>query len=359
MLFELDHLPAGLLELSAARLHELLPGPALIHLPGRRPEPLFVSVLLHGNEDTGWLAIGQLLREYAGCELPRALSLFIGNVPAARYNQRFLDGQPDYNRIWTDAPCNEHLPERNMMQRIVEIMKGRSLFASVDIHNNTGINPHYVCVRRFDYRFFQLATLFSRTVVYFTKPDGVQCEAFSALCPAVTLECGQPGQLHGVAHAVEYLNACLNLADIPNHPVAPQDINLFHTVAIVKVPRMASFGFDSKDVDIRLLSDLDHLNFHELPVNTILGWIKPGSNQQLEMWDETGREMSAQFLQIHNGAIRTRVPVMPSMLTVNVKAIRQDCLGYFMESSKEFYDLAMKRASENIQLKDGELLSKH
>jgi hypothetical protein len=353
MPYELDHVPAGLLELGAERLHEILPGPTLIHLTGRRPESLFVCVLLHGNEDTGWLAVRELLREYAGCELPRALSLFVGNVQAARYSQRFLDGQPDYNRIWTDMPGIEHMPERNMTRRVVEIMKARGVFASVDIHNNTGINPHYVCVRRFDHRFFQLATLFSRTVVYFTKPDGVQCEAFSAHCPAVTLECGQPGQTNGVAHAVEYLKACLNLTNISDYPIAPQDINLFHTVATVKVPRATSFGFDSEDVDIRLLKNLDHLNFHELPVNTVLGWIKPGSNKHLEVWDETGHEARARFLQIYNSEIRTLIPVMPSMLTVNANAIRQDCLGYFMESGKEFYEFAMKRASENVPCKEG------
>ena len=74
------HLPDGLLERDARRLHEVLPGPSLIHLPGRRPDPLFVSVLLHGNEDTGWLAAREILRKYRESPLPRALSLFIGNV---------------------------------------------------------------------------------------------------------------------------------------------------------------------------------------------------------------------------------------------------------------------------------------
>lgn len=334
MLHVIDNLPTGLLERDAAELHEILSGPTLIHLSGRRPEPLFVSALLHGNEDTGWLAARTLLREYAGRELPRALSLFIGNVQAARYGQRFLNGQPDYNRIWCDTPIDEHPLEWAMTRQVVEAMSRRAVFASVDIHNNSGYNPHYACVRRLDQRFFHLATLFSRTVVYFTKPDGVQAEPFSGLCPAVTVECGQSGQLHGVEHALDYLKACLNLAEIPNQRIATHDMDLFQTVAIVKVPRDTSFGFNSDDVDIRLPDDLDRLNFHELPVDTVLGWVRPGSHKRLEVWNARGCEVSEQFLRIDNGEIRTASVVMPSMFTLNAGVIRQDCLGYFMESCK-------------------------
>ena len=61
MLTTLDHIPAGFLEASAGGLHQVLPGPTLIHLPGRKPDPLFVSVLLHGNEYTGLKAIQNVL----------------------------------------------------------------------------------------------------------------------------------------------------------------------------------------------------------------------------------------------------------------------------------------------------------
>jgi succinylglutamate desuccinylase len=57
MLTELDYLPDGLLQVEARELYTILPGPTLIHLPGRRDIPLFVSILLHGNEDTGLKAM--------------------------------------------------------------------------------------------------------------------------------------------------------------------------------------------------------------------------------------------------------------------------------------------------------------
>ncbi|VAX03454.1 Uncharacterized protein Clim_1224, partial [hydrothermal vent metagenome] len=57
MLTILDQLPDGLLLCEARNLHRILPEPTLLHLPGQRPQPLFVSVLLHGNETTGLTAI--------------------------------------------------------------------------------------------------------------------------------------------------------------------------------------------------------------------------------------------------------------------------------------------------------------
>ena len=109
--------------------------------------------------------------------------------------------------------------------------------------HNTGINPHYACINRVDNRFLQLASLFSRTVVYFIRPLGVQSMAMSSVCPAVTRECGKPSHEYGTEHAREYLDACLHMSAIPEHPVASHDVDLFHTVAIVKVPDGVSFGF--------------------------------------------------------------------------------------------------------------------
>ena len=51
---EIDYLPEGLLGTPVQGLEALLGGPTLVHLPGRRPEPLFVTVLAHGNEGTGY-----------------------------------------------------------------------------------------------------------------------------------------------------------------------------------------------------------------------------------------------------------------------------------------------------------------
>ena len=258
MLRIFEAVPEGFLDARPEALADLLGGPGLIHLPGRQQPALFVSILLHGNEPTGLLAVQALLKAYAGQELPRALSIFVGNVSAAKENMRRLNQQPDYNRVWG---IDAETAEGRMMAAVLDDMTERGVFASVDLHNNTGLNPHYACINKLTIPFLQLASLFSRTVVYFTRPEGVQSMAFSHLCPAVTLECGQPGQAYGVEHAQDYLAACLNLHEIPTHPVAAHDVSVFHTVSTVKVPEGVSFAYGLRDVQLQFIDDIDHFNF--------------------------------------------------------------------------------------------------
>ncbi|WP_018953340.1 M14 family metallopeptidase [Thioalkalivibrio sulfidiphilus] len=330
MLKELDHLPEGFLDARPSDLEALLGGPTLIHLPGRRPEPLFVSVLLHGNEPAGLEAVQALLRDPPAGGLPRSLSLFVGNVAAARHGLRRLDGQPDYNRVWPGGEGGD-TPEHRLMAAVTERMGELRPFASVDVHNNTGLNPHYACINRLDTPFLQLATLFGRTVVYFVRPRGVQSMAFAELCPAVTLECGKAGDARGVEHAREYITACLQLSEIPTHPVAPHDLDLFHTVAVVKVPETVSFAFSRGDADLCFDPDIDHMNFRELPAGTALGSVRPGGGIGVEARNEIGEEVTETYFGIHQDRLILRRPVMPSMLTLDERVVRQDCLCYLME----------------------------
>ena len=339
MLNVIEAIPEGMLDLEAHELHRALSGPTLIHLKGRLSEPLLVTALLHGNEATGWIAVRELLKQYADKQIPRSLSIFIGNVAAARARLRRLDDQPDYNRIWNGTG----LPEHEMARRVVEEMHARNVFASIDIHNNTGLNPHYSCVNRLDSRYLELAVMFNRTVVYFIQPNSVHSMAMANVCPAVTLECGQPGSQHSVDHAQEYIGACLKLSRITPRPVSAHDIDLFHTRAIVKVPPEFSFKFDDNgavsdndnagddDADIIFVRDADHYNFRELPAGALLGRVRPGSAGRLNVTDETGEDVSERYFTFTDGEIRTNAPVMPSMLTLDLLNIRQDCFCYLME----------------------------
>jgi hypothetical protein len=325
-----NDLPRGFLEATSENLHTVLQGPTLIHLPGKRPEPLFVSALLHGNEDVGLLVIQRLLLKYQDRELPRALSLFIGNVAAARAGQRLLDGQPDYNRIWPGSELPP-TPEHAVMAEVVAQMRARRVFASIDLHNNTGLNPHYACINRIDQRFLQVASLFSRTVVYFQRPRGVQTMAFAELCPAVTCECGKVGDESGVSHAMEFAEACLHLAEIPDHPVHGGDIHVFHTVATLKVPAHIAFSFGDGEAPLRFGEGIELCNFRELPAGTLLAQRRSDSDAYLEVWDEAGRESGEAFLEYSEHEIRLRRNFMPAMLTRDEQVIRQDCLCYLME----------------------------
>jgi hypothetical protein len=325
-----DDLPAGLLESSPEELAGVLRGPTLVHLPGRRPEPVFASVLLHGNEDTGLRAVQAVLREYADRELPRAFSVFLGNVAAARAGARMLEGEPDFNRVWPGSET-EGTPYHAIAEAVVEEMRDRDVFAAVDIHNNTGVNPYYACVTRLDPQSLQLATLFSRTVVYFTRPLGVVTAAFAPLAPSVALECGKPRQDASVTEVAGYLDACLHAVEIPDHPVPEHDLDLYHTVASVTVPSAVAFCFGDCDAPLRFPRDLDRLNFRELPARTALAKVSGAHAVPLVVRDESGNDATAAFLMLEDGELRLRRPVIPAMLTLDEQVIRQDCLCYLME----------------------------
>lgn len=320
--------PEALLQLPSTELWRQLSGPTLFDIPGKHASPLFVTVLLHGNESTGWAAIQTVLRR-CQARSPRRLLLFVGNIEAAKYNVRTLSHQHDYNRSWPGT-LDDSQPEAQLMRDVVDAIRLQKPVASIDIHNNTGHNPHYACVNRWDDQCLQLARLFSRTVVYFERPIGVQSAALSKICPAVTVECGLAGGPEGVAHAADFIQAALALDHLPDRPVPVGDLDLMQTHAIVKVPAGATVSFDGSDADFQFRTDLDRLNFSELEPGTIFGRL--GSRQPQKLLIEPGGPHAdhSEYFTYDGGEIRLGRRSIPAMLTRDIHAIRLDCLGYLM-----------------------------
>lgn len=328
-LHKFEGFPTHLLEMPPQDLWRHLPGPALFHIDGHRSSPLFVSILLHGNESTGWSAVRATLARYGTRGLPRSLLLFIGNIEAAKRNVRTLPHQIDYNRSWPGTLHCE-APEARLMKEVVACVAAQKPFASIDIHNNTGWNPHYACLNRLDEPYLYLARLFSRTAVYFQRPLGVQSAALAPICPAVTVECGLAGGAEGIAHAAEYLEAALSLDHFPEHPLPEGDIDLMQSHAIVKVPVGASVSFDGADAEFCFRPDLDRLNFSELEPGTVLGRLGGSASQRLIVDPGAPDIPRTDYFSYDDGDIRITRRAIPSMLTKDERAIRLDCLGYLM-----------------------------
>lgn len=327
-----DHVPDALLNTAARDLWRLLPGPSLFRIPGRRTDPLFVTVLLHGNEDTGLTAVQEVLRRRRDTMLPRPLIMLVGNIEAAAAGVRTLPGQVDYNRCWPGTP-DAASTEARIMREVTDLVAAERPFASIDIHNNTGNNPHYACVNRLDEPFLHLARLFSHTVIYFEKPLGVQSAALAHYCPSITIECGRPGVPAGTAHAAELIEAALSLSHFPEHPVPEGDVDILQTFAILKVPEGASFSFDGSDADFRLRADLDHLNFSELEPGASFGHIADGGRHRLLVAPGADHDIGGDldgYFSYQGGDITLARPAVPAMLTLDPDAVRLDCLGYLM-----------------------------
>lgn len=327
-LYTPEGIPDGLLDLPAADLHRLLPGPTLLHLRGRRRPPLFTAVLQHGNETVGWEAVRHLLSGYRG-DLPRDWLVFIGNVAAARHGFRRLDDQPDYNRCWPGTPHADE-PVSQLLDGLTERMRRRGIFASVDVHNNSGRNPHYAVVNALRPATLNLAALFSRTALFFTIPNGVQSAAFETFCPAVTVECGMIGNEAGVDHAAWFLDACLHLEHLPENPPRHGDLSIYETTARLTVAPETSFGFDDPTALLNLAPDLDALNFHELPPGTRLADVSGMQESPVRAHDLAGTDVTSRYLAVRDSELVTARVLTPAMLTRDTRVIRQDCLGYVM-----------------------------
>ena len=327
----LNSLPADLLGLDASQLHTRLKGPTLIHIAGRNPQPLFVSVLQHGNEMTGWEAMRMLLSQHQGAQLPRSLLLFIANVDAAKHELRHLENQADFNRCWPGAH-DADTPVHLMLARLTESMFSHNLFASLDIHNNSGRNPHYAAMTHLRPQWLQLASLFDRKAVYFQQPAGVQCDAFSAFCPAITLECGVAHQAGGTTHCCEYVQTVMARESLPQHLTAAVNLQLFHTVARVTIDPELDFEFGQPDAAVNFDASLDRFNFQEIQAGQVLAHYDDRPVEgALCATDDRGRNLSHRYLEFGHGTIRARRNFIPSMLCNDSRIVRQDCLFYIME----------------------------
>ncbi len=328
---ELDHVPDGLLERPASALYQQLTGPTLIHLQGREKRPLVISVLQHGNEVTGWEAVRRLLKSHFPLDnLPRSLLILIGNPMAAKHRLRRLDDQPDFNRCWPGGRETDSAYTR-LFRQIHDRMRELQPLAAIDIHNNTGLNPHYAAVNLIRSDYLRLASLFSSKVVYFTMPAGTMSLSMSEHCPSLTLECGQAGEIHGTDHTLAFLETCLHLESISTKPIAADAVRLFHMVATVRVNDNVLFGFGRVPAELSLREDLDKFNFCELPPGTSFGSLNQHSRQPLFAVNPEGVDVTSEYFSFDRGQVETTRETMPSMLTLDRRVIQQDCLCYLMD----------------------------
>lgn len=323
-----DSVPDNFLETDVLDLHEKFPGPFLMHLKGEKSKPLFLSVLLHGNETTGFLSLKKVLSNYADKILPRDVIVLVGNTKAAAYGLRHLEGQPDYNRIWAGGESEE----AKLISQVLEYVKGFELFANIDVHNNTGKNPYYGCVNVFKEEYLDLAKRFSPKTVYFTEPSEVESMAFAPLCPSVTIEAGLPGKEEGVLKVAQFIEEVLNL-DSFNHNFDIKNAEVFQTYGRIKIHKDATVDFkndnDSK-ADFSFVEDLELKNFESISEGTLLGFYR--DRGLIKVLDNDGEAVTDDLLEFREGKIITKKEFVPAMFTQDVYIIKEDCLGYVMKS---------------------------
>lgn len=333
MLREFESLPADILDCPAERLLEKLGGPTVISLPGRNPRPFFISVLLHGNETSGWNGLRRWLARQR--TLPRSVTLFIGNVRAAAVNLRTLPDQQDYNRIWR----TDDEPEATLVRDIRRIVDREPWLAAIDLHNNTGHNPHYTVLTDLRLDNLGLAQLFSDTAVLVSEPDTVMTRMFDGVCPAVTLELGPIADERSDDRCLAFLEKCFLLDEVPS--ARREDMNLYRALARVHVAEQADFGFTngggsvpphtSSGPSLMLTGGVEGVNFHPLPAGFEFGSGSGDIETLLCVLDGEHRDVTRRYFELVDGRIRLTRPVTPAMYTTDPLVVRQDCLCYLME----------------------------
>jgi hypothetical protein len=327
-LYRLQSIPEPLLTSRAQDLHQYLPGPTLIEWGEGDLPPVFISLLLHGNETSGFSIAQNLWKKLLSGELVsrHPLIFFIGNIEAAAQGMRHLPTQLDMNRIWSGGAYSQ----AQVAQEVLQLARERGVGWAIDLHNNTGKNPLYACMTKLEPEFWQLAHFFSPHIVYFTEPHEVLAMALSDFCTSVIIEAGLPGEIELIDILTQKLE-CLLSQGAPNTPPLASPPPTFRTTARFRVAPSAEidFRFDPSSAgDLSLRDDLADYNFQKLETGFLLGFMR---NKCLWLENHFDEDFTHEYLEILGQEIRVKKSFTPSMFTKDIVIIKSDCLGYVME----------------------------
>jgi succinylglutamate desuccinylase len=306
--------------------------PALIRIPGtdRHPAGRLVSCLLHGNEDSGFRAVLDLLRE--GAHQPFDLWVFIGNVRAAStegwFAHRYLDDQEDFNRVWGTSELTTRM--RRCAAAVLAELDGARLEGAVDLHNNTGSSPFYAISPSREPGSVHLAAVCADTLLLWNLRAHTLMQALTSRCPAIAVECGLPGLSSHEEHARTVIDRFLGARDLDRGESRPERI--YDMSARVEVRPEVSFavgGVLSDELDLVVRPGLDGHNFGMLLAGSELGQIQPGAGMPLAACDMHGNDVTARYFEVgDDGWLRCTEDLVPVMMTGTVRQIRRDCLFY-------------------------------
>ena len=247
---------------------------------------------------------------------------------AAEANLRFLPDQVDYNRCWPGSPHPDS-PTARMMQRVFDIARALPLFAAIDIHNNTGRNPHYACITDPSPVNCNLAARFNHVGMVFNHP-GVSTRSFNGICPAATLECGLPGDPDGIRHAIRFVDELLHLDQLPDDMPGREQLHLVESHLSVQIPEAVDYAFDlHAEADLCFPPDFEDRNFTLFDPHEPFAYTRVG--RPLQVLDAEERDLTDEFLRVEDGKVFLNHIMMPAMITRDRMVIRQDCLCHLMQ----------------------------
>lgn len=307
--------------------------PALIRIPGtdEQPRGRLLTSLLHGNEDSGFRACLDALRE--GRRYPFDLWVFLGNVRAAMqegwWAHRYLDDQEDFNRVWGLQDPTTRM--RRCADAVLDEVVAADLEAAVDLHNNTGDSDPYAIVPVRTEESVRLAAVCADTTLLWGLRAHTLMQALSPHCAAIAVECGRSGLPASAEWARAVVRRVLD-ADLDGEPGAKRSARIFelrHQVVVRPEVPFAFGGLLTEELDLVLTPGLDAMNFGMLLAGSAVGHVHPGAAVPLRATSMRGDDETARFFAVTgDGRLVITQDATPIMMTTTVLQARRDCLTY-------------------------------
>ena len=309
-----DKFDDQLLDVGARELHRFLTGATVFDLSKDAVRPFFISTLLHGNETSGWDAVRRFIRDYPDA----SIVLFIGNVHAAAEDMRHLPSEADFNRIWQQQPWHS---------RLNDLLETYQPWCGIDIHNNSGPNPHYSVVTDLSSSTLALATLFSNKVIFTDHTLDILAHAVSAFCPALTIETGTVDDPESVHRAYGFLEQLNEIREIPD--LLQCNLETYATVGIVKVENENGGLENYPSFD----ESLERKSFKTLPAGSPFINFLPNGWRVNVLDPAHDLDLTHDFLEFRDRQAFLKRDVVMSMFTHKPLLAIQDCVCYFLKTT--------------------------
>lgn len=294
------------------------------------------SVLVHGNEPSGFIAAFEFLKKNLNpvCNF----SIIISSIRAAKwepqFTHRFVPGEYDLNRRFGVEDAHDTVSE--LAQHITQYIRSKNPSLIVDFHNTSGDGPPFAVAVKDTEEIQSIASHFTDDMIITHLVVGSLMEQ-EFHCPVITVECGGASQTH--SHEVA-LAGLLTLAEQYDLTSTPRTSNktirrYYHPTRIEAQPGLSlSYGPQiNPEVNITLINTIEQYNRGIVPENTLLGWLNRPLEDCLVAVSETNAVNISTIFACEETALYTRVPIKMFMATPRSDLALSDCLFYVVEAA--------------------------
>jgi len=304
--------------------------PTAIEIEGKnKTQWRVVTVLVHGNEPSGFFAAHKFIRE--NCKPQTNLAIVVASTRAARHNSQFthrhLPGDYDLNRRFGIHRYHDD-PVTALAHSITDYIRSLRPSVVVDLHNTSGHGPAFAVAVSDHLSVRRIVSLFSDTVVVTQHIVGSLMEQ-NFNCPVVTIECGGAMQQRSHNLAFDGLKKFAFFEDLPALECAP--INVIYHPARVKARKgmLIEYGDQfSHAVNITLVDHIENFNEGITCRGTLIGWLDRNPEDCLSAVNDRGENIVNEIFEIDDGRLFTKHDLKIFMATRRADIALNDCIFY-------------------------------